>query len=381
MSHARALLFRSLTAALLLTPSTFAATTSPQPAALAAAGQCVPPAAPGVPQVGPLRPLPSGVAGQVAFYAAIYTAEGQKTAEMRLGDVDRVYPLASAFKTTVVHQVLQDVDAGRLRLDQMLETTAANRSIEAYPPGRNSVLKLIKLAIGESDNTASDILHLQVTPSRLTANVRALSPCTSVLMTTKGLWSLMAGLVPQVVSGTTPAAFSRSAQAFGNLTPTERLKAAGVVNQQAQRITAPTLLKALDRYFLGSLYQASNDAALYNTSTARAYADLTARLLRGTGDLRPATQTLYRQIMTTGCCTRSKTPLPFTPTYWGAKAGSGWGLLTMSGYMELPDGRNLAYMYINHDSPVRDSELIERQIYPVNTWILNQVNQLRLGAP
>ena len=163
-----------------------------------------------------------------------------------------------------------------------------------------SILKLIKLTIGESDNTASDILHLQVTPSRLTANVRALSPCTSVLMTTKGLWSLMAGLVPQVVNGTTPAAFSRSAQAFGNLTPTERLKAAGVVNQQAQRFTAPTLLKALDRYFLGSLYQASNDAALYNTSTARAYADLTARLLRGNGDLRPATQTLYRQIMTTG---------------------------------------------------------------------------------
>ena len=380
MSHVRNVFFSSITAAILLTPTGFASS-STLPALPSSTGLCLAKPEPSVMQVGPVRSLPNGVAGHVAFYAAIYTPQGQKTAEVRSGEIDRVYPLASAFKTTVVHQALQDVDAGRLRLDQMLETTAANRSIEAYPPGRNSVLKLAKLTISASDNTASDILHLKVTPQRLATNVRALSPCTSVLMTTKGMWSLMAGLVPQVVSGKTPAAFSRSSQMFEALDPAERLRAANTVNQQAQRITAPNLLKALDAYFLGPMYQATNDAALYNTSTARAYADLTATLLRGNGDLRPATQTMFRQIMTTGCCARSKTPLPFTPTYWGAKAGSGWGLLTMSGYMELPDGRNLAYMYINHDSPVRDSALIERQIYPVTTWILDQVNQLRLGAP
>lgn len=337
--------------------------------------QCQPAAAP-IPTHAAL-PRPSVVTGNSTLYIALYDARGVKTAEVVQGNADQTQPLASAYKTMVVYATLKAVDEGKLTLTQQIQTTAENRSIEDYPRGRNSVQTLAGLAIQKSDNTASDILHLAVTPRRVTELTAALSPCTAILLTSKGQWSAMAGLTPRVIPGSTPQAFRASAQRYGALPLNDRLTAATSINTAAKAVNADQLLSALDRYFTGPAYHIENDLNLYNTSTARAYADLSAQVMRGNGQLTPATQALFRRIMSTGCCTKPTEPMGFKPLYWGAKAGSGWGLLTMSGYMELPDGRSAAYTYINHGSQTLDSEVIERQIRPVLNWVVANINLLR----
>ncbi|TDE84835.1 serine hydrolase [Deinococcus sp. S9] len=337
----------------------------------AAASTCSGPSAAAVLSTPTRLPLPPGVTGRVSFFAAEYDPKTLRPLQaFTLGNPDDLHPLASIFKPLVVQGVLQDVDAGKFRLNSTFTTTAATRSIEDYPAGRNSLQVLAKRAISLSDNTASDILHLAYGPERLARAVRQQSPCTSVLLTTKAWWAAQAGLIPDVMTADTAA----GSRLYGAQPFEQRLLTAGTLIAASQKLTGPDVERALDAYFHGPTYAADMEVNLQNTSTARAYTDLMARTLSGSA-LKPATRKVFRDILATGCC-RPRTP-KLNARYWAAKAGSGWGILTLTGYVETGDGRVLAYTYLNDGSTTTDAEEMEKQIRPVVLWIEQNLLALR----
>lgn len=321
----------------------------------------------------PATPVPAVVTGRVAFHAFLATPGKGVQRSISLGDVDAVFPLASAFKPLVVRGILRDVDAGRLKLTKKLATTEANRSIESYPKGSNNVRELARRAIALSDNTASDILHLAYGPERLAREVRAKWPCTAILNTTKAWWAAQAGLLGTALGPDTLGALRTAAAAPFD----ERLRTAARLIAASQQVRAPALEQTLDDYFHGPTYTPELELYVQPTSTAREFTQVSLQAYSAT-DLKPATRAAFRSMMQTGCC-RPKTPSLAT-TYWGAKAGSGWRILTLTGAVDLPDGRSLAYTYLNDQSTVTDAEDMELQIRPVVTWIETQLITLA-GAP
>jgi beta-lactamase class A len=312
-------------------------------------------------------PLPTVVTGKVSFYAAIYDPKTlTATRTYALGPVNTVMPLASTYKTAVLWATLREVDAGTLQLSMPITTTEANRSIEDYSPGTNSLLTLAQRSIEKSENTAADILHRLVGTERIAKLVWSRSPCTNILLPTKTFWAAQAGLLPTLIPATNQSVLLNAALKYQKLLPSQRLAFASRLNTESLKINADVLLKQLDRYFLGPNYHPSLDTAFQNTSTAKGFTDLLASLyLRP--ELSTQSQQVMRNIMARGCCVPKKAP--FRYTYWGAKAGSGWRLLTLTGYVELPDGRVMAYIYLNHESNTRSAERIEAQIRPVVNWI------------
>ncbi len=93
-----------------------------------------------------------GVAAQnLASGAAIHVA------------ADELYPMASCFKIPIMVETMRQVDAGRLRLDDRLTLTEADKSpgstlIHCHEGLRPSVRDLLYLMITLSDNTATDML-------------------------------------------------------------------------------------------------------------------------------------------------------------------------------------------------------------------------------
>ncbi len=311
----------------------------------------------------PKLPVPAIVTGRVAFYATAYrNGVSVPSSELSVGDPTEVFPTASIFKTLVVHAALRAVDAGQLRLNQPFTTTAENRSIEAYPPGTNSLETLAERAIQRSDNTASDILHQALGTTTLARYVKLKSPCTTVLLTTKALWAAQAGLAPDVLGSDVLA----GARAYAELPFEDRLTVAARLNTVAHTLTGSTIETALDTYFHGPTYTPDLELWLQNTTTAKGFTDLLANVLPAR-DLKPTTRTLFRTIMSKGCCIPKNTSLG--SRYRAAKAGSGWRILTLSGYAEMPNGLTLAYTFLNDQSDTLDSEDMEKQIRPVNAWI------------
>ena len=305
-------------------------------------------------------PLPALVSVRVAFYIAEYDRAGRVLQAQSLGDINAVHPIASTYKGLLLEAVMREVDAGRLSLKQVFKTTDANRSIEGYPAGTNTLQVLAERAIHLSDNTAADILQLAYGPDKLARLVQERSSCTQVMLTTKGMWAFQSGLIPQVSGDVV-----QGSRAFAALPFNERVKRAAVINQAAQGVLGPDVEQALDVWFKGSQYTPQVDLDLQPTSTAKALTDLVARTFGGQN--LSGSRAMYRKIMQTGCC-RPRQPRLKT-SYWGAKAGSGWRVLTETGYVELPGGRMFAYTYLNDLSEVDDSDLIEPQLRPVTLWI------------
>ncbi|WP_240741119.1 serine hydrolase [Deinococcus sp. Arct2-2] len=332
---------------------------------------CVEPAANGAPvQLAPTSALPVGVSGRVAFSAIVFGPDGQPLREMALGDVDALHPLASTFKPLVVEAVLRDIDAGKLKLNTLLETTPGRRSIESYPAGENSIATLAKRALVPSDNTASDLLHLTAGVSRVAREVHDRSPCTSVLHTTKAMWALQSGLLPDVLPNAVQDAPTYAALPFSTRLDLARLAVMG-----AQRLTGPQVEAALDVYFKGPSYTPDMELGVQNTSTARAFARLQAQVLPG-ATLNPASRALFRGWLSDkeSCC-KAKTPT-FKPAFWGVKSGSGWRMLTMSGAATLKDGRTVGYALLIDGADPQVAEETERWLRPLAVWIDAQLLRL-----
>ncbi|KQR18850.1 hypothetical protein ASF71_19645 [Deinococcus sp. Leaf326] len=164
-----------------------------------------------------------------------------------------------------------------------------------------------------------------------------------------------------------------AAQQYQALPLEERIAFASQLNTRSLQVTGPAVERSLDVYFKGLNYDAALNTALQNISTAHGYADFLA-YLHLKGGLNPQSNTLMRALLSDGCC-RDKAA-PFKYTYWGAKAGSGWRLLTLTGVVQLPNGRLMAYAYLNHESQTFDSIDIERQIRPLMSWLVPVLGEL-----
>lgn len=91
------------------------------------------------------------------------------------------FPMMSVFKAPLGAAVLAEVDAGRLDLDETITLTDEDLSppfspiADAYPGRRTyTVGQLLELAVGQSDNTAADVLMRRIGgPGVVTAWLRA----------------------------------------------------------------------------------------------------------------------------------------------------------------------------------------------------------------
>jgi beta-lactamase class A len=101
--------------------------------------------------------------GGAVGVAARNLASGAET----LVAADDLFPLASCFKVPVMVEVMRQVDAGLLRLDDKLTLTEADKSpgstlIHCHEGLRPTIRDLLYLMITLSDNTATDMLWRKV---------------------------------------------------------------------------------------------------------------------------------------------------------------------------------------------------------------------------
>jgi beta-lactamase class A len=308
-------------------------------------------------------PLPKTVTGRVGFFADYYKkGESSPSKSIAYGPVNAFFPTISMYKSLVVFDALKKVDQKRLSLTQKFTTTPQNQSIEKFPPGSNPLSYLLQRAIQRSDNTASDIVHLAVGPKALAYTVKNNSPCTNVLITNKAWWGTQGGLFPQVIGKDLP----KGIKAYYDLPFEARVDMAGKLIAASLKVTGKQVELSLDRYFNGSNYTAKIEFWLQNITTPQAYTRLFYSLFVNS-TLSPKSQTLFRDLMKLGCCYQIGSPLPVT--YRAAKIGSGWRMLTLSGYTELKNGDKLVYTYMNDQSDTKDSNDMDKHVRVVNQWI------------
>lgn len=333
---------------------------------------CASPVQPGVPNLPAATPLPTGVSGRVDFLAAHYASDGSLLATLSLGDPDHLHPMASSFKPLVVHAVFRDIDAGRLKLGTPVRVSDATRSLGPFPSGQTQLSTLLDIAINGSNNTAADLLLLTYSPGRLAREVHAQSPCTQVLLTTKGWWTAQSGLAPSVLGQDT----AKGARDYGRLPFEARVKVAGQLIAAAQQVKPAALTAAVDRVFASKRYDPSSELDLQNITTPRAYLPLVAATLPG-DDLSASSRALQRKILSTGCC-RPAT-LRLANLGWWAKGGITWRVLNLTGVVQLPNGSRLAYVFMNDLSDTADTGALRGTADQVATWIESQL--LTLARP
>jgi beta-lactamase class A len=128
---------------------------------------------------------PSGVHDRVAAVAArlggtvgVAARNLASGAEVHVA-ADELFPMASCFKVPVMVEVMRQVDAGELHLDDRLTLTEADKSpgstlIHCHQGLRPSVRDLLYLMITLSDNTATDMLWRRVGLGRVNETMRRL---------------------------------------------------------------------------------------------------------------------------------------------------------------------------------------------------------------
>jgi beta-lactamase class A len=119
----------------------------------------------------------AGSAGMVGV--AAWRLDG--TGPRALFNADVAFPMASTFKVAVAGKILSKVDAGELKLDQMV-TIDSDKMVESpviaerfiHPGLAISVYNLLELMLTQSDNTATNYLtEMAGGPAVVTAWVRA----------------------------------------------------------------------------------------------------------------------------------------------------------------------------------------------------------------
>lgn len=309
------------------------------------------PVAPPAASCGPSRadvltmdaPAPRNLTGQLGLYVAVVDPVTARPLRAVARNADTQFPLASSYKGPLVWAVLREVDAGRLHLSDRLVTDDANRSLGAFPKGANDVATLLRLMISRSDNTATDLLHRRIGLEKPQLLADELGLCrTRLLLPTKTWWTAQAGLSKDFPSGDLKNAAARYASAPRD----EQLKLARSLDAAAKTYQASRVETALDRYFQSKVYSPEIDRDTQNASTPFEFATLLAHEHLRSG-LSLGSQEFLRDTLKLGCCDKRA----FGPfTYFGGKGGSGWRILTMTGYLELPSGEKIVYVFMNHGS-------------------------------
>ncbi|GGJ44173.1 serine hydrolase [Deinococcus roseus] len=317
---------------------------------------------------------PALLTGRIGLFVAELDPKTLRPSRAVAYNADQEFPLASSYKQVVLYDILQDVDAGKYTLDSTLTTTEALRSLQAYPEGSNTIRQLADRAIRLSDNTANDMLHhaTGILHPQQTADNMGLCN-TRLLLTTKAWWTAQAGLGGKYFP---KGSLLKSAQAFGSANRASQITMAQDLVQTSMKVNADKLLVALDGkegYFLNR-YDPRIDLNTQNKSTPREFTALVTLPFRP-GRLSKSSLQFYKSTYAKGCC--QPATLPFPVNYWGSKSGSGWRLLALTGYLELPNGKKFAYTYFNHESKVANSVSVKAQAPTVLKWITEAIDSLR----
>ena len=125
-----------------------------------------------------IEQIASGLAGRIGFAAQEIGGD-----EVIAFNGDETFAMASTYKVAIATNVLDRVDKGELRLDQLVDVphdmyVAGEIAIAEtfpYPGVQLSVANLIDVMITESDNTATDVcMGLAGGPAAVTENLRRL---------------------------------------------------------------------------------------------------------------------------------------------------------------------------------------------------------------
>ena len=321
---------------------------APQPVSLNAAGCVIPP----VPTkfVAP-PPVPKGITGRVGLFVA-RLSRGTKDFSLEQAtwqNPQGQFPLASNFKTSILFEVMRQIDAGTVSLDEKFKVTQANQSYGRYPYDNTPLMGLAMAMIAWSDNTATDILFRRVGLDALQPTAQRLNLCnTRLLLPTKAWWTAEAGL-----GGADFPKYSLVAatKRFANAPYATQLALAERLDQKAQSVDAETLRRYLDQgYFAGRNggveTMSQIDRNLQNASTPHEW----ARFLWNafvSYDLSTIGQKRFRDTMSHGKG-RSYIRVPFK--YYGGKSGNTARILTYSGFLESLSGDKIIYVYMNDSS-------------------------------
>lgn len=124
-------------------------------------------------------------------------------------NAQRALFMGSCFKTFVLATYLQEVEAGRLSLDELLTVSAANRSpsspVLMQLSGKMAARNILEAMIAHSDNTATDIAMKRVGVDKVRAFIaRAGLHQTRIPDSTRRFFSYVSGY-PKGVDGGWPA--------------------------------------------------------------------------------------------------------------------------------------------------------------------------------
>lgn len=201
--------------------------------------------------------------------AAIHLETGRRVV---LNNGER-YPMASTFKAPIAVQLLTLVDAGKLRLDQMVELKPSDlhpgsgtlSELFAQPGVALSVRNLLELMLLISDNSATDLcLQLAGGAAEVTARMRALGiDGINVNRSTRQLigdWLGIANLPPE--NEHTQAGFRALAQA---VSPDAARAANDRLNADPRDTSTPeAMARLLERIYKKDCLKAESAALLYD---------------------------------------------------------------------------------------------------------------------
>jgi beta-lactamase class A len=227
----------------------------------------------------------AAVAAQLGGTVGIAARNLASGAEVLLA-ADDLFPLASCFKVPLMVEVLRQVDAGLLRLDDRLTLAEADKSpggalIHCHAGLQPSVRDLLYLTITQSDNTATDMLWRRVGLAAINETMRLLG-----LMTIDCRWPNREYYLVQCGAGNEWAGLTgsevvarwRAIEARG-----EREEALRRILEENERLSGASFLHLYERRWGRDGSQGFDDAfavdqALDNTGSPRDMAALLAML-------------------------------------------------------------------------------------------------------
>ncbi len=314
-------------------------------------------------------PIPKAITGRVGLFVGRF-ARGTKDFRLEKAtwiNPEGQFPLASNFKTSVLFELMRQVDAGKVKLSERFKVTRANQSYGRYPYDNTDVMGLALAMISWSDNTATDMLFRRIGLAALQPTAQRLGFCkTRLLLPTKTWWTAQAGL-----GGADFPKYSlvAASQRFATAPYELQLELAKRLDLRAQAVNAETLRRYLDQgYFAGRNggveTMSQIDRNLQNASSPQEWARYMWNAFVSL-DLKASGQKRFRDIMYHGKG-RAYMRVPFK--YFGGKSGNTARVLTYSGFLETLSGDKVIYVYMNDSS----QNLITRDETDIAFKFINQ---------
>jgi len=228
-------------------------------------------------------------AGAPARGLVTVAALNLETNERVSWNADRTVFMSSVVKLPIAVQLLARVDRGELSLQQRIRINPSDLRVgggsgtlaSAYPNGVTLTVKeLLRYAVSQSDNTASDaLLRYSGGPRRVTQALRALNIATVSVdhYYAENTWRYNGVDNPPPKSQWTPALIDRTVAA--SPATAKARGAASFVGDRSDGATAAAMVDVLARLARGQILSAKSSSLLRQLMTASA--NPTARIVAG----------------------------------------------------------------------------------------------------